>query len=197
MQHYVDITLLPNDEVGHYFLWGKLYQQMHLAMVAHNRGDNGVIGFSFPEYRTEKARLGSKLRIFAPTKDELTELNIAKWLSRFSDYCHISSIKQVPEHTQYALFSRRHCRTNIEGLVRRRVKRKGESLEQAREYFVGYTVDYSLLPFVELESLSSDNLQESRNKFKLFIEQKIITEKQSGQFNCYGLSKIASAVPWF
>lgn len=196
MQHYLDITLLPEDGIGHYFLWGKLYQQLHLALVEHNQGKDGDIGISFPQYSIKPPQLGLKLRLFAPTESELVMLNIAKWLSRFANYCHISSIKTVPEHTQFVLFSRKHCQTNLERLARRRAKRKGETLEQAMQHFTGFKDDSSTLPFIATESLSSAGTSGSANKFRLIIEQKIIPDHQPGNFNCYGLSKGAT-VPWF
>lgn len=196
MKYYLDITLLPNEDVGHYFLWGKLYQQLHLALVEHNQSKDGNIGFSFPQYSSKPPQLGLKLRLFAPTESELVMLNIAKWLSRFADYCHISSIKTVPDHTQFALFSRKHCQTNPERLARRRAKRKGETFEQAMQHFAGFKDDSSTLPFVALESLSSDTTNGESNKFRLIVEQKILPEHQPGNFNCYGLSKGAT-VPWF
>lgn len=196
MQHYLDITLLPDDGIGHYFLWGKLYQQLHLALVEYNQGKDGTIGISFPQYSIKPPQLGLKLRLFAPTESELVTLNIAKWLSRFADYCHISSIKTVPEHTQFVLFSRKHCQTNLERLARRRAKRKGETLEQAMQHFTGFKDDSSTLPFIAIESLSSADASGSANKFRLIIEQKILPEHHLGNFNCYGLSKGAT-VPWF
>jgi CRISPR-associated endonuclease Csy4 len=196
MQHYLDITLLPADGIGHYFLWGKLYQQLHLALVEHNQSNEGGIGISFPQYSSKPPQLGLKLRLFASEESELTKLNIAKWLSRLADYCHISSIKAVPEHTQFALFSRKHCQTNPERLARRRAKRKGETLEQALQHFAGFKDDSSILPFVSLESLSSESTSGNASKFRLIIEQRILPEPQPGNFNCYGLSKGAT-VPWF
>ncbi|SRR3989338_3451861 len=196
MQHYVDITLLPADGIGNYFLLSKLYQQLHLALVEHNQSKDGNIGISFPQYDIKPAQLGLKLRLFAPNESELTRLNIAKWLNRFADYCHISSIKAVPEYTQFALFSRKHCQTNPERLARRRAKRKGETFEQAMQHFAGFEDDGSTLPFIAMESLSSDNTSGNTNRFRLIIEQKIVPERQPGNFNCYGLSKGAT-VPWF
>lgn len=196
MQHYLDITLLPDDGIGHYFLWGKLYQQLHLALVEHNQGHDGYIAVSFPQYNTKPMQLGLKLRLFASTENMLEQLNIGKWLNRFADYCHISSIKAVPEHTQFALFSRKHCQTNPERLARRRAKRKGETFEQAMQHFAGFKGDSSTLPFIAMESLSSAETRGSANKFRLIIDKKIVPDHQSGNFNCYGLSKGAT-VPWF
>ena len=193
MKHYLDITLLPNDDIGHYFLWSKLYQQMHLALVEQG---SGQVGFTFPEYSSGQPRLGRKLRVFAASEDVLTQLNLSKWLNRLMDYCHITSIRAVPEHSQYAMFTRKQCETNPDRLARRRAKRKGETLEQARAYFASFEGDFTALPYVDLESLSTSPEEQVNHRFKLFIERRIYKSPQQGEFNCYGLSK-TSTVPWF
>jgi len=196
MKHYVEITLLPTDDIGHYFLWSKIYQQLHLALVELTEGQGGSVGFSFPEYSANQPRLGRKLRVFAPTETQLEQFNAQKWLVRLSDYCHISSIRVVPEQTQYAVFTRKQCVNNIERLARRRAKRKGETVEQALAHFADFEGELTSLPFVALESLSTTSSVESNHRFKLFITQQLMSKPQEGNFNCYGLSQSAS-VPCF
>lgn len=194
--HYVEITLLPTDDIDHYFLWSKIYQQLHLALVELTAGKGGSVGFSFPEYSANQHRLGRKVRVFASSEEQLMQFNAQKWLERLSDYCHISSIRAVPEQTQYAIFSRKQCVNNPERLARRRAKRKGETLEQALAHFAGFDGEFSSLPFVALESLSTASDADANHRFKLFIEQKIVSQPQEGSFNCYGLSNRAT-IPWF
>jgi CRISPR-associated endonuclease Csy4 len=196
MQHYVEITLLPTDDIGHYFLWGKIYQQLHLALVELTAGQGGNVGFSFPEYSAKQPHLGRKVRVFAPSEAQLVQFNASKWLGRLSDYCHVSSIRAAPEKTQYAIFNRKQCVNNTERLARRRAKRKGETFEQALAHFAGFDGEFSSLPFVALESLSTEPVAETHHRFKLFIDQKIVSQSQDGGFNCYGLSN-TSTVPWF
>lgn len=196
MQYYLDITLLPDEEIGMHIIWGKLYQQLHLALVELNAGGSGNIGFSFPEYHSKQRRLGRKVRIFSLTQAQLVQLDAQKWLERLSDYCHISSIRPVPENTQYAIFSRKQCASNPQRLARRRAKRKGETLEQALMHFSNLEGEFSALPFVAMESLSTASTAQERHRFKLFIEQQRVALPQQGVFNCYGLSQTAT-VPWF
>ncbi|WP_370059982.1 type I-F CRISPR-associated endoribonuclease Cas6/Csy4, partial [Neptunomonas phycophila] len=33
MKHYIDITLLPSDDIDIHFLWTKVMMQIHLAFV--------------------------------------------------------------------------------------------------------------------------------------------------------------------
>ena len=193
MQHYIDITLLPNDEIGHYFLWGKLYQQVHLALVEQEQGQVGV---SFPEYSKSQPRLGRKLRLFAINEQGLKQLDLSKWLTRLLDYCHISSIRPVPAEVRHVVFSRQHCVSSPERLARRRAKRKDETFEQAMAHFVGFKESFSALPFIELESLSTSHDGEQNRRFRLFIDNRFCETEHRGEFNTYGLSKTAT-VPWF
>jgi CRISPR-associated endonuclease Csy4 len=193
MQHYIDITLLPNDEIGHYFLWGKLYQQVHLALVEQGQEQVGV---SFPEYSKDQPRLGRKLRLFARDEQQLIQLNLSKWLNRLADYCHISSIRTVPTEVKYVIFSRMQNITNPERLARRRAKRKSETFEQAMMHFSGFKESFTTLPFVELQSLSTSVDGEKNHKFKLFIDRHFCSKAQIGAFSSYGLSKTAT-IPWF
>lgn len=195
MKCYVEITLLPSDDLGIYFLWQKVYQQLHLALVELSGGKKNDIGCSFPEYSKGQPRLGRKVRVFSTNEEELNQLNLTKWLEQLIDYCHISKIRQVPEQCEYVTFSRVHVKTNPERLARRRSKRHGESFEQALAYFEGFDYEYSRLPFIKLKSLSQQKKGE-HNELRLFIEQAKTFEAKSGSFNCYGLSKTAT-VPWF
>lgn len=195
MQHYLEITLLPNDDIGHYFLWGKLYHQLHFALATLAAGKPGSIGVCFPEYSTGQPKLGRKVRIFANEAEELSALNLSHYLSRLSDYCHISSIKPVPEQTKFALVRRNQFVTSPERLARRRAKRKGQSFEEALAHYAGLKSEISSLPYIDLQS-ESTKVENERHRFRLFIHQQILNLPQTGEFSCYGFSKSAT-VPWF
>jgi CRISPR-associated endonuclease Csy4 len=203
MRFYQEITLIKTPEISPYFIWGKLYMQLHFALVEQQNLDETVnIGVSFPEYKYIEnegrvfSSLGEKLRVFAPTESQLTQSNVKKWLERLTDYCHISSIRTVPEQTQYAIFSRKQCVNNPERLARRRAKRKGETFEQALAHFAGFEGKDEALPFVAIESLSTASSAEANHRFKLSIAQQLVPKPQEGNFSCYGLSQTAT-VPWF
>lgn len=91
MKFYQEITLIPDEEIAPYFLWSKVYTQLHIAL-ADVKNTHGIdeIGVSFPQYRFEKqgnktwATLGVKLRVFAQSEEALNKLNLAKWLERLS-----------------------------------------------------------------------------------------------------------------
>ena len=139
MNHYIEITLLPNieEDIPIYFLWEKVYQQLHLAFVdVKDANDKIPVGVSFPNYDENQHQLGCKLRLFALSENVLETLNLDKWLSRLSDYVHITSIKPVPESIQgYAYFKRPRIENNNAKLARRRAKRNGTSYEEALSHF--------------------------------------------------------------
>lgn len=200
MNYYQEITLIDQAEISPYFIWSKLYGQLHLALAEIKNADDKVnVGVAFPQYiyeqKTEKAKsrigLGTRLRLFAQTEAELNQLNIKKWLERLTDYVHISSIRPVPENkvTGYAIFKRKQVKTNAERLARHRVKRGDIDFDEALSRYrnVVKTLD---LPFIQLKSLTSGQ------PFKLFIEKQPAEQSASQVFSAYGLSS-ESPVPEF
>lgn len=208
MKFYQEITLLPNvgDEIPLTFIWEKLYQQLHLAFVESVDDQGKVnIGVSFPKYKSgdEKRWLGDKLRIFAESEQALEMLCLAKWLSRLSDYTHMSSIKSVPEHVDgYAVFRRLNKKSNIEKLARRRAKKLDISLDDALAFFKDteqrqqsdfQASDY---PFFWMKSLSSGS------KYPVAVVREDVGHHETRiGFSTYGLSlednDLRSAVPIF
>ena len=138
MKYYLEITLIDGGDEPLYFIWSKLYAQLHLALVeVKNHNDKSNIGVSFPEYRFNEEKgigfLGTKLRLFANSDNELHNLNINSWLARLSDYLHITSIREVSTHkiTGHATFSRKQVKTNADRLARHRVKRGDIDFDEA------------------------------------------------------------------
>jgi len=194
MKCYIEITLLPSAEIASYFLWEKMYQQLHLALVEAQDSNNKVkVGVSFPDYDASQYQLGHKLRLFAQSDEVLENLNISKWFSRLSDYLHISSIRDVPEKIEgYAFFKRLQPKSNNDRLARRRAKRKNISYEQAKAHYDGQKEQYSRAPFIRIKSHSSDK------QYRLMIVR--IDADSDAQmndgFSTYGLSA-KSTVPIF
>lgn len=196
MKYYLEITLIGGGDEPLYFIWSKLYTQLHLALVdAKNHNDKPNIGISFPEYcfNTEKSIgfLGTKLRLFANNENELHNLGIKKWLERLSDYIHITSIREVPTHkiTGNAIFSRKQFKTNAERLARHRVKRGDIDFDEAIERYQ-HIVTTSDLPFIQLKSLTN------QHPFRLFIQKENKDHAEIGRFSSYGLS-VDATVPEF
>ena len=193
MKSYLEITLKPQPEILLYFLWEKVYQQVHLALVEIQDADGKVVvGSSFPEYDYDLHQLGSKLRLFAPSEENLESLNIQKWLCRLTDYVHITSIRDVPKNiTEYAFFKRIQTKSSNARLARRKAKREGISLDDALLALKKHKEQISKVPYIHIKSLSSDE------RYRLMIG--CVGAKESSKmvnFSTYGLSS-TSSVPMF
>lgn len=197
MKYYLDITFLEDSEITLGFIWQKVFQQVHIALVENKTPDNGSeIAVSFPEYgnKYDNSRfpLGKKLRLLASTEETLEKLMISRCLKLFGEYTHINSIKTVPTSVNtYACFSRKQFKTNLTRLARRRAKRHNETFEKAMQFYVNFEDEKSNLPFININSLSKGRT------FKLFIGRELIEQSQVGEFTCYGLSKTNATIPWF
>lgn len=221
MRFYQEITLIKTPEISPYFIWSKLYAQLHLALVEQQSPDKMVnIGVSFPGYTyrekedKEFASLGSKLRIFAPSEQALQQLNLSKWLERLIDYVHIKSIQPVPEiANSYLLVKRYRATTNLERLTRRLMRRESKrigheiSLEEAKAMQNQRFVDkekvslgaakahYSNPVVKNLPYIKMKSLSGGR-EFSLLINQQPVEQQQQGSFSTYGLSSIATVPDW-
>ena len=167
MNYYQEISLLSNTDIGVYFLWQKVYQQIHFALVENKGVDNTfAFGLGFPEYNADKFLLGTKLRLFAEKETSLEQMRCEQWLKRLSDYVRLGRIKPVPEEIKgYACFKHIKLKGNKEKLARRRAKRKGETLQQALKHFADYEEQHSKLPYINMAS------QTNGQRFRLFIEK--------------------------
>ena len=192
MKYYIEITVLPSADIGHHFLWEKVFQQVHLGLVEMKTSNGTVpIGISLPEYNTERHELGSKLRLFAADSLLLETLNASKWLERFMDYVHLTRIRPVPDHiSAYACYSRQQPKSSKERLARRKAKREGIELEQALKLLEGYQEQQLKNPFIIMTS------QSSARRFYLFILKEEAERPINQGFNSYGLSR-SSTVPEF
>jgi CRISPR-associated endonuclease Csy4 len=202
MNYYQEITLLPETEIPISDIWQKVYQQVHIALVDNKVAENeSVIAVSFPRYSTEKNGehefpLGNQLRLLANDEAQLTKLNIAKWLNRFEDYVHIKSIKAVPAKVTHAAFVRHHVKgeARIEkdmlSKAQRWAEKSGQPLDTClAELEKTKPKTVNSLPFIWLESQETKQRDTANSrKFPLFIKKVEIGEKQTGVFNCYGLS---------
>ncbi|KPH63437.1 type I-F CRISPR-associated endoribonuclease Cas6/Csy4 [Pseudoalteromonas porphyrae] len=202
MKYYLDITLLPEADITLGFIWQKVYQQVHIALVDNKVAENeSAIAVSFPRYSTEKSGehefpLGNQLRLLANDEAQLTKLKIAKWLNRLEDYVHIKSIKPVPENVTYAAFVRQHVKgeARIEkdmlSKAQRWAEKSGQPLDTClAELEKTKPKAVNSLPFIWLESQETKQRDAANSrKFPLFIKKVEIGKKQTGIFNCYGLS---------
>lgn len=220
MRFYQEITLVETFEVTPYFIWSKLYTQLHLALVEQQNPDKTVnFGVSFPNYinsnkdGTVRRTLGNKLRVFADSYEALQRLNLYKWLERLSDYVHIKGIRAVPEHLNgHLLVKRYRADFNLDRLTRRFMRResirtgteisflRARELQNQRhdenrklgvlEQKGGLKARAQDFPFIKLRSLSGSR------EFSLQIEQIVTNEAKAGVFSTYGLSSQATVPHW-
>jgi CRISPR-associated endonuclease Csy4 len=197
MKYYLDITLLPEADITLGFIWQKVYQQIHIALVNNKVGMNeSAIAVAFPLYGEQAFPLGNKLRLLADDESKLTKLNINRWLNRLEDYVHIKSIKPVPEDATQVCFVRQHVKgeERIEKDMQSKAKHWSEKSGQPLDACLleleksKPKADFSL-PFIWLESQETKQRNEGgSSKFPLFIKKVDIAKQQTGVFNCYGLS---------
>lgn len=192
MAYYQELILIPHEEVDLYFIWHKLFQQIHIALADNKTMDGkSHIGVGFPEYHAESYCLGKRLQLFAENEKYLQKMNCEKWLNRLMDYVHIQPIKPVPDTINgYACFKHVKLKGNKEKLARRRAKRIGETLQQALAHFENYQDERSNLPYINMVS------QTNGHRFRLIIDKQDMEEHKEGMFSCYGLSNMAT-IPLF
>ncbi|WAJ71262.1 type I-F CRISPR-associated endoribonuclease Cas6/Csy4 [Catenovulum adriaticum] len=202
MKYYLDITLLPEADITLGFLWQKVYQQVHIALVENKIAENqSAIAVSFPRYSAEKNSeqkfpLGNQLRLLANEESQLTQLNISKWLNRLGDYVHIKSVKPVPDNATHVVFVRQQVKgeARIEkdmlSKAQRWAEKSGQPLDTClAELEKTKPKAVNSLPFIWLESQETKQRDAANSrKFPLFIKKVETTEQQFGTFNCYGLS---------
>lgn len=192
MYYYQELSLLPNADIGLYFLWEKVYRQIHLALVENKCADNAsAIGVAFPDYNANRYWLGNRLRLFAGDEQPLKQMQFDQWLNRLSDYVHLSRIKPVPEKVAgYACFKHIKLKGCREKLARRRAKRKGETFQQALAHFEDFEEQRSRFPYINMSSKTNGQ------RFRLLIEKQDMEQPQTGLYSCYGLSN-TTTVPLF
>lgn len=196
MKYYQDITLMPDAEASLGFLWQKVYQQVHIALVDNKIAENeSAVAISLPLYGAKDMPLGNKLRLLSNDENLLKQLEIEKWLSRLTDYCHIKFIQSVPNTNQHVCFKRQSVKSEFKK-AQSLAKHLGKSVEEVLKYRKEQGLsNKSKLPYIHMESQQKTTTG-IKNKFKLFIAQKNCNAPVKGVFDCYGLSKTAT-VPWF
>lgn len=185
--HYTDIKVVPDPESGPTQLLGALYDRLHLALVQRHRDS---IGISFPDYSLNPRTLGTTLRLHGSQAD-LQQLLATDWLRGMRDHVRIKEIAKAPADAPHRTVQRKQFKTSAERLRRRRMRRKGETMEQAAEAIPASMEHRPNLPYVYLHSHST------RQSFCMFISLgPPKAEATPGHFNSHGLGG-TTTVPWF
>lgn len=185
--HYVDLTVVPDAETGIAPLMGALYDRLHRALVQQRIDELGV---SFPQYSVIPRNLGDTLRLHG-SEASLNSFLGSDWLRGLRDHVRSTGVATAPLGVPHRTVGRRQFKSNVERLRRRRMKRKGETAEQAARAIPDSAAEQPTLPYVHLRSLSTGQA------YCLFIELgPLRPEPAEGRFNTYGLGE-GSTVPWF
>ena len=183
MTHYIDIKLFPNKEIRENVLLNQVYTAFHKRLYELK---SDTIGVSFPEYHL---KLGKLFRIHG-SKDDLQILQAKEWLGKYSTYCKVSDIKNIPDEVQYRSISR--IQQNMtQAKLRRLIKRGSIPDDEIKAYKIKMMQGGLDNPYVELISMSNGKLH---RRFLNFSELQSVENK--GKFDFFGLSKEAT-IPWF
>lgn len=185
--HYVDMTVVPDPGAEIPQLFGALFGRLHLALV-QQRIDS--IGVSFPGYSEVPRSLGATLRMHGEA-EALAEFLQKDWLKGVRDHVRMTSIAEAPREAPHRTIRRRQFKTSVERLRKRRMDRKGETLEQATKAIPDTVERQPQLPYIHVRSHSTGQF------FCLFITMDPPVAKATpGAFNSYGLAGTAT-IPWF
>lgn len=192
--YFQEITIIPDPEITPYFIWSKLFTQLHIGL-ADIKNKHGIdsIGVSFPDYhyddKNEKSsKLGLKIRVFAPSQKDLETLNLDKWLERLTDYVHIKAIKEIPNDkiTGYVSVHRYRFKP-IEVQVESLAKKMEINNDEAMAIVAKRKAELKL-PFIRMYSESN------KTHYPLQILQQPCEEKVTGNFNVYGMNGMRDSV---
>jgi CRISPR-associated endonuclease Csy4 len=183
MDYYLDIKIVPDEEVPIYFIRNKVYAKFHKALFSLNSTD---IGISFPKY---KVKLGNVIRLHG-TENSLQKLQDKNWLGGLSGYCDISSIQAIPDEVVYRTISRKQSNMT-EAKLRRLIQRGSISQDEVKGYKAKMFQQSLDNPYLELESTSNGH---KHRRYLAFGESS--KSMTLGEFDFFGLSKTAS-IPWF
>lgn len=185
--HYIDITVVPDPETPAPQVLGALYDRLHLELVRQRADD---IGVSFPDYSVTPRTLGNRLRLHG-SESRLRGFLDSGWLKGVKDHVRVTGIAEVPNGAAHRTVQRRQFKTSADRLRRRRMRRKGETPEQAARAIPDTVERRPTLPYARLRSRSTGQ------PFCLFIALgPLAAEATLGRFNSHGLSA-AATIPWF
>lgn len=193
MQYYQEITIIPDPDIAPYFIWSKLFTQLHIALAdIKNSHSIESIGVSFPDYHyddknEQSSKLGLKLRVFALNQKDLETLNLNDWLSRLMDYVHIKGIKEVGDKSTGYVSVHRYRFKPIDVQAQTLSDKLKVSYEEAI-VTVAKRKKEMAVPFIQMRS------QTNNSNYLLKVLQKPCSEANAGSFNSYGMNGMRDTV---
>lgn len=188
LTHYQEITIIPDPEIAPYFIWSKLFTQLHIGLAdVKNKHDVDGIGVSFPDYhyddkKEQSSKLGLKLRVFAPNQKDLETLNLNDWLSRLTDYVHIKGIKDVPADKITGHVSVQRYRFKPIAVQAQTLANKLQVSYEEAMTIVDKRKPEMALPFIQMRS------QTNNSNYRLKVLQLPCDNPKAGSFNVYGIN---------
>lgn len=202
-----DIVCLESESISTGALMSRMFASLHFAFVEIT-GDDPLcpIGITLPGYQlfgrqserqSDKAersdqvnlpQIGNSIRLFSVVEGELERLDLVRRLSRFREYLAIETIRSLRRKNYgLALYRRHQPKSTPERLIRRRMKRHGESYDVASAHYRSMITEPTSLPYLDVQS------QSTQGRFRLFVEKRLCEEVSSDKetkwgFSCYGLS---------
>lgn len=183
MNHYLDITLLPDPEFSATVLMNSLYSKLHKALCDLNAKN---IGISFPACQKT---LGHCLRLHG-SAEALDILQLKNWIGGMSGYCQQTTILQVPAQSKFRTVSRQQPSMS-QAKLNRLIKRGSITEDEAKVYKVKMTTKGLDNPYLVMKSGSNGHTHRRYIQFGELLDQPV-----SGEFDQFGLSKTAT-IPWF
>ncbi len=201
MVFYIDLKLLPDEEVPIFFIRNKVYTKLHKVIFDLSATD---IGISFPYLEKAKKddknemNFGEVIRIHS-TKNRLNELQKLNWLGGLAGYCQVGEVFPVPDEVKgHQVISRIRQTMSMAKLSKKiaYLQKKGylkdnEADSYKKQYKAKLFATGLDNPYLELQSVSTGS------KYRLYIQfGELQQQAVIGEFNRFGLSKTAT-VPVF
>ena len=180
MDYYVDLKM--NKNVRTNVALEKTYANVHKALTSIPSSN---IGVSFPEY---KVVLGSVIRLHG-TKEELEKFMDTDAMKSL-DNCNASKILKVPENCDSFVKTSRIQSVMSNSKLNRLVRRGSISEDEKKAYKIKMLQSSMSNPFILMKSGSNKNF------YKRFFQIEKVDRLNSGTFDSFGTSQIAS-VPCF
>ncbi len=183
MDHFIDITVLPDPEFTETVLMNALFSKLHRVLGQHA---DGQVGVSFPK---AMKTLGRQIRLHGSFQ-ALNSLMSHAWLKGLRDYSTSTKIKPVPNVALFRTVKRVQLKS-AHNKRKRSVAKGWLSVEEAFEQIPDETERRLMLPFAHIRSLSTKNM------IRIYIEHGPLQDRPvDGQFSSYGLSATAT-IPWW
>ncbi|WP_409420099.1 type I-F CRISPR-associated endoribonuclease Cas6/Csy4 [Pseudaeromonas sp. ZJS20] len=183
MDHYVDVTIRSDADVGVNQMMGTLFYKLHV-WLSENMPNR--VGLCFPKMALTP---GDCLRLHG-TETDLKAVIGGNWRYSLLMFIQMQPVRPIPANVQFCTVQR----VQRKSVHNRRLRsiRKGWLNETEVVSRIPGDHDRRLdLPFIVVRSHSSQQV------IKIFIRQQVRFEPVEGGFTSYGLSKDGSTVPWF